>query len=271
MNDKKRSIWSWLDLATAGIRFQPDREAVKEELAAHLEDKIADFQRIFSDMTRAEAQDRAVDQMGDPEEIGRELARIHKPWLGYLWRVSRILVQVMACVAIAAVLCRSNPVENLRSALWTPVQDAWESWENRAVSDVLYGAGQPDWDGQRIALYFFDEEARLGRCTISIDRGALWQEGDGTSLYVELRLDYDRPWEAGKGVLLYFWAEDDLGNRYDYDRPGVGYRGEILEGIGWLAVNYRVDDVSPEAEWLKFHYMPGTDLDLTLDLTEVRP
>ena len=29
--------------------------------------------------------------MGDPEEIGKKLAQIHKPWLGYLWRASRVL------------------------------------------------------------------------------------------------------------------------------------------------------------------------------------
>ena len=28
----------WLDLATSGIRFGPDRRAVSEVLAAHLED-----------------------------------------------------------------------------------------------------------------------------------------------------------------------------------------------------------------------------------------
>ena len=33
----------WLDTAVAGIRFGPDRKAVRAELQAHLEDKAADF------------------------------------------------------------------------------------------------------------------------------------------------------------------------------------------------------------------------------------
>ena len=58
----------WLDTATAGIRFGPDRRAVSEELAAHLEDKTADLQRIFPDMTESEVWDRTLKEMG---EIGR--------------------------------------------------------------------------------------------------------------------------------------------------------------------------------------------------------
>ena len=84
----------WLDKATAGIRFGPDRRAVSEELAAHLEDKAADLRRIFPDMTEEEAWERATSEMGDPAEIGKALARLHKPWLGYLWRASQVLMAV---------------------------------------------------------------------------------------------------------------------------------------------------------------------------------
>ena len=78
----------WLALATGGIRFGPDRRAVSEELAAHLEDKTADLQRIFPDMTESEVWDRTLKEMGDPRALGKELAKIHRPWLGYLWRAS---------------------------------------------------------------------------------------------------------------------------------------------------------------------------------------
>ena len=80
----------WLDRAAAGIRSRPDREAVRAELEAHLEDKTADLVRIFPDLGRQEAERQAVEQMGDPKEIGRALARLHRPWLGWLWRLSQI-------------------------------------------------------------------------------------------------------------------------------------------------------------------------------------
>ena len=82
----------WLDTAVGGIRFGPDRAAVREELQAHLEDKAADLRRIFPDMTAQEAEERAIGEMGDAAEIGKELARIHKPWLGYLWTASQVLL-----------------------------------------------------------------------------------------------------------------------------------------------------------------------------------
>lgn len=54
----------WLDRAAAGIRSRPDREAVRAELEAHLEDKTADLVRIFPDLGRQEAERQAVEQMG---------------------------------------------------------------------------------------------------------------------------------------------------------------------------------------------------------------
>ena len=44
----------WLDRAAAGIRSRPDREAVRAELEAHLEDKTADPVRIFPDLWQRE-------------------------------------------------------------------------------------------------------------------------------------------------------------------------------------------------------------------------
>ena len=86
MERKNEAAVSWLDTAVSGIRFGPDRAAVREELEAHMEDKTADFQRIFPGISREEAEERALSEMGDPAEIGKELARVHKPWLGWLWR-----------------------------------------------------------------------------------------------------------------------------------------------------------------------------------------
>ena len=95
MKMERDPVGQWLDAATKAIRFGPDRRAVRSELSAHLEDKALDFQRIFPDLTQEEAQDRAASEMGDPAEIGKELARLHKPLLGYAWLASKVLLGVV--------------------------------------------------------------------------------------------------------------------------------------------------------------------------------
>lgn len=102
---REQEPWTaWLDRAAGAIRFEPDRAAVRAELAAHLEDKAADLRRIFPDITPEEARERAVREMGDAEVIGRELARIHRPWLGYLWRISQVLLGLGLALLAAELL-----------------------------------------------------------------------------------------------------------------------------------------------------------------------
>ena len=95
MERRNEAAVRWLDTAVGGIRFGPDRAAVREELEAHMEDKAADLQRIFPGISREEAEERALSEMGDPAEIGKELARVHKPWLGWLWRASGVLLALV--------------------------------------------------------------------------------------------------------------------------------------------------------------------------------
>ena len=54
------ALLRWLETAVSGIRFKPDRLAVRAELYAHLEDKALDLMRIFPDIDPDEARDRAL-------------------------------------------------------------------------------------------------------------------------------------------------------------------------------------------------------------------
>ena len=132
------SLDQWLDTAVRGIRFGPDRRAVRAELYGHLEDKIADLRRIFPDLKREEAEDMALSQMGDPDAIGRELARLHRPWLGYLWRVSR-WASVAAAVLLALTLLTSGLPDQWQSWQWTRE----ENQRTQAISQALYEDGTP--------------------------------------------------------------------------------------------------------------------------------
>lgn len=84
------SKYKWLAAATSKIRFPPDRKAVQQELAGHIEDLTDHYASKGLDAEAAEA--AALEAMGDPEAIAPELGRIHRPWPGYLWWLSRGLV-----------------------------------------------------------------------------------------------------------------------------------------------------------------------------------
>lgn len=92
----------WLTTAVSGIKFPYDREEVRQELADHFEDKTYDLMRIFPDISSERAEEMALERMGDAEEMKEELARIHKPFAGYLWAVSiwLLMLAVMALIFI---------------------------------------------------------------------------------------------------------------------------------------------------------------------------
>ena len=93
---------AWLTTAVSGIKFPYDREEVRQELADHFEDKTFDLMRIFPDISPERAEEMALERMGDAEEMKEELARVHKPFAGYLWAVSiwMLMLAVMALIFI---------------------------------------------------------------------------------------------------------------------------------------------------------------------------
>ena len=62
------SVLEWLDIAVSGIRFGPDRAAVRKELDGHIEDRMADLRRIFPNIPQEEAVELLVDLI---KEYGR--------------------------------------------------------------------------------------------------------------------------------------------------------------------------------------------------------
>ena len=75
----------WCKTAVSQIRYGPDNEAVYRELYAHLEDSYDHF--LAQGYPAERAQGLALEAMGDPEEIAPQLGAIHKPWLGYIYRL----------------------------------------------------------------------------------------------------------------------------------------------------------------------------------------
>ena len=80
-------IEEWILLATAHIAFPPDRKPVAEEIRASYEDHRDAL--IEAGETRDRASFLALQALGDPDEAGELLAHVHRPWLGWAWKVSR--------------------------------------------------------------------------------------------------------------------------------------------------------------------------------------
>ncbi len=119
-------LWEeWLTAATRGVRFPPDREEVRAELAAHLEDRAEDLRRVFPELSGEEAEERALKEMGDASEIGEALAKIHTPWLGWLWAASKILLGLaLAVLAVSALLLLGTLWELVRPEISMALAEA---------------------------------------------------------------------------------------------------------------------------------------------------
>lgn len=94
-----KNFEAWKTEVLRYIRFFPDRGAIARELEDHYEDSVKDFIRVGYDEKLAEV--RALQAMGDAEEVGRAMDRAHRPWLGRLWQVSWIALLLSAMFAVA--------------------------------------------------------------------------------------------------------------------------------------------------------------------------
>lgn len=267
----------WLDKATAGICFGPDRRAVSEELAAHLEDKAVDLRRIFPDMTEEEAWERATLEMGDPAEIGKALARLHKPWLGYLWRASQVLMAVGFLWLLAIGVFRGDDAylgDDPRSEWWDR-----DGLPRTAVmgddDDIRYLPGE---DPDQLLVLEPDLVTVVNGQKISLLRAALWQEDGRQALYCYLRINTWRFWERGRLWEDWMNVTDSTGAVYGLgtNAPEDPETGRLLNGMtqygfGPFHSGYELYlmDLNPNAEWVQLSYGPGDPvLTFTVDLEE---
>ena len=215
--EKRAPAEGWLDAATKAIRFGPDRKAVRAELTAHLEDKALDFQRIFPGLTEDEAKERAAAEMGDPAEIGRELAKVHKPWLGYFWRVSQLL---LAAVVIGLAVLLSD----------LPSYVLWPGGESIPFQMSVQAEGL-----SRRPLACWGEQT-AGAYTFRLREAELWTAPDGQAqaVYLVLEAESPRPWEGlSSSFAERLWAEDSFGTLIPSQQE-VG-TGQAVSGeqTGW--------------------------------------
>lgn len=269
--------FQWLYIATRGIRFKPDRTAVRRELEAHLEDKRTDLQRIFPELSSEEVERRAVESMGDAWEVREKLAKIHKPWLGYLWRLSQVLA-VLACLWLASFGVLRGDDAYLGDHPYSELWDADDLPRTSVMGDDDDSRYLPGDDPDQLLALELGQTENVAGQNVSLRRAALWQGDDGLELYLYLRIDTWRFWE--RGVLREEWMKvtDDRGNCYalgvesgEHPEDGSLMNGLTMGGFGPFHSGYEVyiRDLDPDAKWIRLDYGPTQPLfSFTVELKE---
>ena len=275
MDGEHSTAREWLETAAKGIRFRPDRLAVEAELREHLEDKTADMARIFH-IEGEEAEKEALKRMGDPEEIGKKLAQIHKPWLGYLWTASKWLVVIAFIVALPLLLVKATE--------WPWISSEWRT-NSRTAQEMEYwvtGGSQPHHDAvphmSSEAFFHPDESLWVGSHRLEMKRAGLWSSGEYQELYCELKTT-SLPWQiVDSNSVQFIRAADSMENTYQCI---AGYRtrepGETRR-VGLFSWNDRplgrdfllyMTDVPTGAEWIRLEYdRAGIRWSMTVSLKE---
>ena len=254
------AFWRWCDYAVCFIKYKPDRKWISEELYGHLEDKYDHL--VSSGMDEKEAEKEALKAMGDASEVGRELAKVHKPFLGYLLRCTKVIL-VLAIISLIIHSFNIIPIVSryINGGMESVVEE--NLWNTPEEGDIFY---YPDCRDKSDGYIF-----TIPRVLTSDD-----PYSDGTHpFYFTVKSFNVRPW-IGPAELREFYAVDSFGNYYypnssisreDTDRSLVGnyYYG------GYLTYKYEMwlEGYVGGAEWVEIRYDSfGRDICLRIDLGE---
>lgn len=238
----------WVDAVCEQVRFRPDRKGIEAELRIHYEDHVNDLLRLGR--PRELAEERALGAMGNAQEVGWALDKVHKPWLGWLWEASRGLLLALT-VLMAVTLFWTSGVQILAGR--TAVELSWED---------------PPASAERVEL----------------EHGTLWaapgdvtEEEGRTVAEVRLWIQMRDPLAANGSVgTVFFTWRDDQGElpRWEYDyisRTGPesrywSYNGEALFS-GWTRFRQTVKLVTDgPPRWAEVSYpLSGQDWALRVE------
>ncbi len=221
---KENRMEQWLEAATSDIRFKPDRDAVREELQGHFEDKVADLQRFYH-ISPEEAEEMALERMGDAEKIGAELSKIHKPWPGYLWRLTQVLSVIMAVLAL---YCSAN------QGFWvdSPVSN-WQ--EHRQWSRELFPATLAESQVHEVlAIGAGEYPVTVGEHTFTLYRASfVLNNGDTPYLCFTVRGKGPSPWELPDRNLAQWFQISDSDGRLFRSRANQDDQGRAQVSCSW--------------------------------------
>lgn len=262
--------YKWLLAATSKIHFPPDRKAVQQELDGHIEDLQVHYTTIGLDAEAAET--AALQAMGDPKAIAADLGQIHRPWLGYLWWMSKGLIALAIAVwlVVSGLQIYRNPIDMLLYHL--------PGW---AYYDYLTWEYEPAAGGSEQYELIPNGAVTTGGYTIRTTRARMHRIDGASSGSLALDFHIDTDWR--NEALFWGWStimdvRDSFGNTYPLevyvpDTPAPErsyYCAESVPawGLGQKAA-LELNEVPADAEWIEIDIGHSTrQRTLHIDLKE---
>lgn len=165
------------------VKYKGAHPAISEELKNHIEDHICDF--INSGMDEDTAIRKAVEAMGDPEEIGNSLNKLHSPYLGWILSITNILIFIAGFLVALLVI--------------SSITMAFDSFNSMPRKEYIkYSIN-------------VNEKASMDDRTVVIKEVMV---DKGNTLYIRYN-DYCKPFSLGWPIID-FKVFDDKGNTYSY-------------------------------------------------------
>ncbi len=256
---------NWLYHATCKIRFAEDRDAVRQELREHLEDEIAAVQEA-TEVSQDDAEKIVVQRMGDADEVGERLAAVHTPWMGALWRLSKVLL-VLACILVifSAIRERTNNwAYNFELFSTEPLSEVKSTpTDGRRVipGPALFVPGE---DPDQETAFSCEEQVKVGTQTVKLRNCAIWRTAENhTDLFLHIRLEDHRFWEIGQLMGGLFTVADGRGNTCEC----IALEG----GSGFHHTEYLIQafDFDPASDFIQISYGPdGSIFSFRVDIPD---
>lgn len=196
----------FITTVTRQVHFFPDREQIGRELMDHLDDSAADLQE-FEGLSERDAYAQAVENMGDPGEIGRALDRAHNTVGNWTWFISKVLC-ILVCVLLGAPMVIGTVV-SVGMSVYSMVDYSKENVEFEAPVDTWVDVG---------------ETLKLGPKRVTIDWVARLENGDVCVRYHSYSIGR-AAWGVSSPEIL---VNDDM----YYNGSGASYGGIIT--VGWV-------------------------------------
>lgn len=222
----------WVDAVCEQVRFWPDRKGIEKELHIHYEDHCQALERLNYEPELAA--ERSLRAMGNPREVGRALDRVHKPWLGWLWEASRVMVWAVGILLAVSI-------------------NSW--WESRGPSDITAFTSTQEQILAEMTPLECPPAVQAGEYRVAASRAGCRriQRTGEWELLVELAAETPKLWLPGYALRDMVEAVDSNGVCYT-DMIGLGrflsVSSEMTHGRhwGWLVLS----ETEGRPEWVEF-------------------